>query len=62
MRRVKEERLLHGRENVLDLLWRHAEGDGPEVDLVVLVDAGDDKEDAGALGAARPKPTQPEQK
>ena len=48
--------------DVVDLLWRHAEGDGPEVDLVVLVDAGNDEEDAGSLGAARPQPTQSGQK
>ncbi len=35
-----------------DLLRRHVEGDGPEVDASVGVDAGDDGEDAGPLGPA----------
>ena len=33
------------------LLWGDVEGDRPEVDLLVAVDARDDEEDAGALGA-----------
>jgi hypothetical protein len=31
------------------LLGRHVEGDSPEVDLLVGVDAGQDEEDAGTL-------------
>ena len=31
------------------LLGRHVEGDSPEVHLLVGVDAGQDKEDAGPL-------------
>jgi len=33
-------------------LRRDIEGHGPEVDLPVGVDAGDDEEDAGTLGPA----------
>ena len=42
------------------LLWWHVEGHGPEVHLLVGVDAGDDEEDAGTLGAALAQPTQAE--
>ena len=41
-------------------MWRHIEADGPEVDLLVGVDAGHDEEEARALGAPRPQPPQPE--
>ena len=33
-----------------DLLWWHVESDGPEVDHLDLVNAGDDEEQAGAHG------------
>ena len=42
------------------LLGRNIEADGPEVDLLVGVDAGHDEEEARALGAPRPQPPQPE--
>ena len=47
---------LHGAH----LLRRHVEGDRSEVDLLVRVDARHDEEEAGALGAARPQPPEPE--
>ncbi len=43
-----------------DLLRWHVKGDCPEVDLPVRVDARDDEEDAGTLGAALAQPTQSE--
>ena len=42
------------------LLWRHVEGYRPEVDLPVGVDARDDEEDSGALGATLAQATEPE--
>ena len=36
------------------LLGRNIEADGPEVDLLVGVDAGHDEEEARALGAPPP--------
>jgi hypothetical protein len=42
------------------LLGRHVEGDRPEVDLPVGVDARDDEEDAGTLGAAFAQPAEAE--
>ena len=42
------------------LLRRHVEGDRPEVHLLVRVAARHDEEEAGALGAARPQPPEPE--
>ena len=42
------------------LLRRHVEGDSPEVDLLVGVNAGHDEEEAGALGPARPQPAESE--
>jgi hypothetical protein len=39
-------------------LRRDIEGHGPEVDLPVGVDAGDDEEDAGTLGSALAQSTQ----
>ena len=38
----------------------HVEGDRPEVHLLVRVNTGHDEEEAGALGAAGPQPSQPE--
>jgi hypothetical protein len=42
------------------LLRGHVEGDRPEVDLLVRVDAGHDEEEAGTLGSAGPQATQAE--
>ncbi len=41
-------------------MGRDVEGHRPEVDLPVRVDAGDDEEDAGPLGAALAQATQAE--
>ena len=38
----------------------HVEGDRSEVHLLVGVNTGHDEKEAGALGAARPQPSQPE--
>ena len=43
-----------------NLLWRHIIGLGPEVDLLVLIDAGDDEEDPGPPGLPCEHPAQPE--
>ena len=41
---------------VTNLLWRYVEGDSPEVDLLIAVDARYDEEDSRTLGATcKPK-------
>ena len=45
---------------ILNLLRRHVVGLGPEVDLLVLINAGDDEEDPGAPRLPRQHPAQPE--
>lgn len=51
---------LSGRNSSPHLLWRDVKRDCPEVDLPVGVDARDDEEDAGALGAALAQATEAE--
>jgi len=41
-------------------LWRNVERDCTEIDLLVRVDAGDDEEDTGPLGASLQQTTEPE--
>ena len=45
---------------VLNLLRRHIVGLGPEVDLLVLINAGDHKEDSGPPRLPCQHPAQPE--
>ena len=42
------------------LLWRNIKADGPEVDLLVSVNAGHDEEQAGTLRSPGSQPSQPE--
>ena len=43
-----------------NLLWWDIIGLGPQVDLLVLINAGDDKEDPGPPGSARQQSAQSE--